>query len=107
MIAMPASHPRPTAAPPASRARPPGGPGTELKRLLASAGFAPGDCACEARARQMDEMGADWCDANSKLIVGWLAEEARKLVVPLPELAAWVMVRAAIAAARRKTINAE
>jgi hypothetical protein len=78
------------------------GPGTELKRLLASAGIFSGDCQCEARAREMDARGPDWCTENIKTIVGWLAEEARKRVSPFPELSAWVLVRAAIAAARRK-----
>lgn len=82
--------------------RVPDGPGTELKKLLRSVGIvaSPG-CSCNARAQRMDERGCDWCEQNLDEIVGWLREEATKRRLPFIDAAGRVLVRRAIANARR------
>jgi hypothetical protein len=82
-----------------------GGPGTELKGLLALAGItaSPG-CTCNARASLMDEREAaepGWCDAHLDEIVGWLSEEAASRGLPFIDAAGRLLVRRAIANARR------
>jgi hypothetical protein len=58
------------------------GPGTELKKLLRSYGVRPSaGCKCNARAREMDERGVEWCRQNIATIIGWLKEEADKGIV--------------------------
>ena len=53
-----------------------GGPGIELKRLLAKVGIvAKPKCKCMTRAAEMDRNGPDWCESNLDKIVGWLREE--------------------------------
>jgi hypothetical protein len=81
------------------------GVGGELKALLRkfrivdSAG-----CACEEKARMMDENGPDWCEENLEVIVEWLHQEAkrRRLKVPFARTGARVLVRYAISRARKK-----
>ena len=86
-------------------ARPAGGPGTELKRLLKTIGIqAAPTCACNKRARLMDENEArepGWCEANLEAIVGWLREEAAKRKLVFFDAAGRWLVRRAIANARR------
>lgn len=82
------------------------GPGTELKRLLLHYGIKAADtCYCESRAAEMDRNGADWCEENMDVILGWLREaataegmkiEAEPLFIP----AALELIRDAVAAAR-------
>lgn len=50
----------------------------------------------------MDERGCDWAAANEDQIVGWLREEATKRGLPFLDAAGRVLVRRAIANARRK-----
>lgn len=69
--------PRPLA-PGAATPQPAGGPGTELKKLLAALGLKAGDCACESRALRMDREGAAWCRANRAEIVAWLDAERKR-----------------------------
>jgi hypothetical protein len=78
------------------------GPGTELKRLLASFGITslPG-CSCNRRAAHMDRMGCEWCEANESRVVGWLREEAARRGLPFIDAAGRVLVRRAIAKARQ------
>lgn len=83
--------------------RPTGGPGTELKRILASAGFQSAGCQCDARALEMDSRGIEWCRKNDAIIVGWLADAAKERGFPFSRAAGHLLVWAAIAAARRKT----
>lgn len=96
--------------PKARVAAPTQGPGTELKKLLAKIGItATPTCSCNARARKMDEMEAKepgWCAAHLDEIVGWLREEATKRKLPFVDVAGRVLVRRAIANAR-KAANAE
>lgn len=92
---------------PAAPIQPPpqNGPGTELKKLLAGWPLrivASPNCSCNARARQMDVNGCDWCEENIELIVGWLREEAGKRKLPYLDAAGRLLVRRAIALARRK-----
>lgn len=92
--------------PPAQQQPPrpaPHGPGSELKRLLARVGIkATVNCSCNAKARLMDERGVAWCEANLEEITGWLREEATKRGLPFLDAAGRVLVRRAIANARRK-----
>jgi hypothetical protein len=58
------------------------GPGTELKKLLKSYGVTPAKhCNCNARSREMDRRGVEWCRQNIATIIGWLKEEADKGIV--------------------------
>ena len=79
-----------------------GGPGTELKKLLARVGItASPTCSCNARARTMDANGCEWCEANIGQIVGWLREEATKRGLPFVDMAGRVLVKRAISNARK------
>lgn len=99
---------RPSALP-VVRIKPPAkitsGPGTELKKLLAKIGItATPNCACNARARRMDEEEArhpGWCEEHLEEIVGWLREEARKRSLPFVDAAGRMLVRRAIKNAKR------
>jgi hypothetical protein len=81
----------------------PSGPGTELKKLLSKVGITtkPG-CACNKRARVMDEKGCDWCAENLSTITAWLKEEhaRQKIMLPFSETAVSLLVRYAIRRAR-------
>jgi hypothetical protein len=78
------------------------GPGTELKKLLARVGIVATDsCPCNARAAEMDRQGVEWCEANIDTIVGWLREQAEARGLPFLDLAGRMLVRRAIANARR------
>jgi hypothetical protein len=79
-----------------------GGPGTELKNLLSRIGItATPNCSCNAKARIMDAKGIEWCDSNIDTIVGWLRAEAEKRKLPFVDLAGRLLVKRAIANARR------
>jgi hypothetical protein len=79
-----------------------GGPGNELKKLLARVGIkASQGCSCNTRARLMDARGPAWCEANVEEIVGWLREEATKRGLPFVDMAGRMLVRRAIANARK------
>jgi hypothetical protein len=87
---------------------PSSGPGTELKKLLAGWPFrivAKPNCSCNARARDMDRRGCDWCETNIDSIVAWLREEATKRRLPFFDLAGRVLVRRAIKNAKRSRIG--
>lgn len=84
-----------------------GGPGTELKRLLA--GFplyikTTPSCPCNKRAQLMDDRGCQWCEENMPTIVGWLQEEhaSRKMLVPFSEVAVTQLINLAIRRAKKK-----
>lgn len=91
--------------PRAAKAAPPppiSGPGTELKKLLKLIRItATPNCSCNARARTMDQMGCDWCEANIDMIVGWLREEAGRRKLPFVDAAGRMLVRRAIRNARK------
>lgn len=78
-----------------------GGPGSELKKLLGWLGIKPtANCQCNARARDMDLRGPDWCESNQGEILAWLREEAGRRGLPFVEIAAKSLVRLAIRRAR-------
>jgi len=83
------------------------GPGTELKKLLAGWPFyltSSPDCACNARAAEMDRMEADqpgWCLDNIGTIVGWLREQAEARGLPFLDAAGRMLVRRAVRNARK------
>jgi len=80
------------------------GPGTELKRLLAGFPFyikTTPNCRCNARARQMDVWGIEGCEERADLIVGWLKEEAERRNLLFIDAAGRLLLRKAIAAARK------
>lgn len=55
------------------------GPGTELKKLLASIGItASKDCSCKAMAAKMNRWGCDGCRENRAVIVRHLEKAAAK-----------------------------
>ena len=93
--------------PAGEHAEPPaGGPGTELKKLLAGWPLrivAKPNCSCSARARTMDANGCDWCEQNVDMIVGWLREEAAKRKLPFVDAAGRLLVKRAIYLARRNS----
>lgn len=82
-----------------------GGPGSELKKLLSRVGItATPACLCNARAAIMDEREAEepgWCAANIDMVVGWLREEATRRGLPFIDAVGRLLVRRAIANARR------
>lgn len=85
------------------REQPGSGPGTELKKLLARIGNVPAaGCKCLERAAIMDRGGCEWCEANVETIVGWLREEATARGLPFVDAAGRLLVRRAIASARRR-----
>ena len=100
--AVPATTPRPVPDLHTAPLSPTGGAGTELKRLLALIGIRPeGNCACNARAAEMDSRGPDWCASNLDRIVGWLHEEADRRKLLFSHSAARQLVKLAIRRARR------
>ena len=85
-----------------------GGPGTELKRLLASIGInASSNCACNGKAKTMDVRGVEWCTVNVGTIVGWLREEASRRGLPFVDVVGRMLVRRAIHNARKEAQRAE
>lgn len=98
-------HPKPgfvPSQPATSPHLPTSGPGTELKKLLATIGItSTPNCSCNARAAEMDRLGCDWCEANIDTIVGWLREEAEKRGLPFLDAAGRLLVRRAIHNARK------
>ena len=81
--------------------------GSEMKSLLAGWPFrivATADCKCTSRAALMDSNGCDWCESEEGMaeIVGWLRESAAERGLPFLDAVGRVLVRRAIANARRK-----
>jgi hypothetical protein len=88
--------------------RPSSGPGTELKKLLGRIGItASPTCSCNARARQMDALGCEWCEQNTDTITGWLREEAAKRRLPFLDAVGKLLVRRAISNARKEERRAQ
>lgn len=78
------------------------GPGTELKKLLKSwLGItASPNCACNARAKQMDQWGPEECENRLPEIVGWLEEQAKARGLPFVRFAGEQAVKLAIRRAK-------
>lgn len=76
--------------------------GTELKKLLGRLGLTvTKSCPCSRHAAEMNAKGCQWCEDNLDEIVGWLRDEATKRGLPFIDAAGRVLVRRAIANARR------
>jgi hypothetical protein len=95
------------------KAKPRGGPGSELKALIAtwqrrlpwlSLAAKPG-CGCNSTVRQMDNWGPDKCLVNLDVIVDRMERTAakRKLMIPFRKTAARALVRQAIRRARAQS----
>lgn len=86
----------------------PTGPGTFLSKMLEKIGInSSPTCSCKARAYKMNEMGADWCEQNLDMIVGWLREEATKRKLPFVDFAGKLLVKRAIKLSRGALVKAE
>ena len=80
------------------------GPGTELSRLLKSFGISPTPtCACRAKQQEMDMWGPDECSKPERIeeVVRVMREEAAARGLPFLDLAGRLLVKRAIANARR------
>jgi hypothetical protein len=84
---------------------PPGhGPGTELSKLLKRFGIEPTPtCACRAKAAEMDAWGPDECEKPERIaeVVAVMRAEAEARGMPFLDVAGRLLVRRAIANARR------
>jgi len=73
------------------------GVGTELKKLLKLIGItASPTCACNARAKEMNERGIQWCKDNIDTIALWLKEEAERRNLPFFLYGAKKLIKIAI-----------
>lgn len=82
---------------------PSGGAGTELKNLIGKFGLRPGlNCKCGQHIREMDSKGVEWCAENISTITEWLREEAQRAKLPFTEIGAKLLIRKAIANAKKK-----
>jgi hypothetical protein len=78
------------------------GPGSFLKKYLSRIGItSTPNCSCNAKAKHMDTMGIEWCEQNLDTIVGWLKDEAEKRRLPFVPWPARLLVKKAIAAAKK------
>jgi len=80
------------------------GPGTELSKLLKRFGISPTPtCQCRAKAAQMDAWGCDEASKPERIdeVVAVMREEAAARGLPFVDLAGRLLVRRAIANARR------
>lgn len=81
-----------------------GGPGTELSLLLKRLGIEPTPtCACRAKAAEMDRWGCDEASRPERVeeVVAVMREEAQARGLPFLDAAGRLLVRRAIANARR------
>jgi hypothetical protein len=78
------------------------GPGSFLKKYLSRIGItSTPNCSCNAKTKHMDTMGIEWCEQNLDTIVGWLKEEAEKRRLPFVLWPTRLLVKKAIAAAKK------
>ena len=79
-------------------------PGTELSKLLKRFGINPTPtCACRAKAAEMDAWGPDECEKPERIeeVVAVMREEAKARGLPFLDAAGRLLVRRAIANARK------
>ena len=98
------SGPRTDDVPTTSTAPPSHGPGTELSKLLKRFGISPTPtCQCRAKQQQMDQWGCDECSKPERIdeVVAVMRAEAEARGLPFLDLAGRMLVRRAIANARR------
>jgi hypothetical protein len=82
----------------------PSGPGTELSKLLKRFGIEPTPtCQCRAKAAEMDAWGCDECSRPERIeeVVAVMREEAKARGLPFLDAAGRMLVKRAIANARR------
>lgn len=80
------------------------GVGTEIARILAGPPLwiqKTAECSCQADADALDARGPDWCEAHMDQIVAKLRDEAYRRGIPFLDAAGRMLVRRAIANARR------
>ena len=80
------------------------GPGTELSKLLKRFGISPTPtCQCRAKQQQMDAWGCDECSKPERIdeVVAVMRAEATARGLPFLDVAGRLLVRRAIANARR------
>ena len=81
-----------------------------MKKLLSKIGItATPTCKCNQRARYMDDMEAKepgWCERNIEEIVGYLREAAADRGLPFLDVAGRLLIRRAIANAKRAALDA-
>ena len=98
-------HPKPGfEPPPPAPVAPTHGPGTELSKLLKKIGIEPTPtCACRAKAAEMDAWGCDEASRAERIeeVVGVMRAEAEARGLPFLDLAGRMLVRRAIANARK------
>jgi len=85
--------------------RPAAGPGTELSRLLKRFGISPTPtCSCRAKAAEMDRWGCDEAAKPERIdeVVAVMRSEAAARGLPFLDAAGKLLVRRAIANARRE-----
>lgn len=85
---------------------PQSGPGTELSKLLKRFGIEPTPtCQCRAKAAQMDAWGPDECERPERIeeVLAVMREEAKARGLPFLDAAGRMLIRRAIANARRNT----
>lgn len=79
------------------------GVGTELHKLLGKFGIGmKKGCGCKGRMAQMNKWGPQGCAENLETIIEWLKEEATKRGLPFMTMPAKMLVRRAIANARKE-----
>jgi len=81
-----------------------GRPGLELSKLLKRFGIEPTPtCSCRAKANEMDAWGCDECSRPERIeeVVGVMRAEATARGLPFVDIAARLLVRRAIANARK------
>jgi hypothetical protein len=82
---------------------PPGGPGSELKKILSWFGITDiKGCPCRDHARTMDRWGPDVCEEQMPKILRWLKQESRRRNLPFNAWLADKVVRLAIRRARER-----
>ena len=90
--------------------RPASGPGTQLSRLLHKFGISPTPtCSCRAKAAEMDRWGCDEAAKPERIdeVVAVMRAEAAARGLPFLDAVGKLLVRRAIANARREARHAE
>ena len=83
---------------------PPSGPGTELSALIKKFGIEPTPtCQCRAKAAEMDAWGPDECAKPERIeeVLAVMREEAKARGLPFLDAAGRMLIKRAIANARR------
>jgi hypothetical protein len=99
------AYPSRSVAQPQEQEQPTGGPGTELSKLLKRFGISPTPtCSCRAKAAEMDRWGCDEAAKPERIdeVVAVMRAEAAARGLPFLDVAGRVLVRRAIANARRE-----